>query len=508
MATKTVQHSFSPQKSGTLPPTETVASQSSDDSQTTLTVTPIRGNEENVQNGVKKVAGVVFTPTKEAFAQRIQVEAEFTSPDARRVVARQEQYRRFPHFMGALSPSATQPRKVYTTPNSVRAVSRILGKGTQGEVVLTDRIFNDSQREPQQEALKIYDRKCKSWELMDEIPEDKRTFINLPSKIYPVENGRYAACLPLAETDLAQIDLSGELNPIQKLFGWIRDIAEGVEELHFFNILHRDLKPGNILVLKGRQTAQAADLDLAARMEQDEHFTTCTPYYSHPSIWGNDIMKQKIRKGIQTKADDVYSLGRTIQYGVIGKIFGMHDETKGFLEAMRPKKIDLPLDEQEADQKLLELVAQNTGTVMISGFRKVTDLGMQAGYRYVPSVVHVFPSRDALRSMTLHGIDELRRKLDRVEMVALRLAANVAHELQHDTPAQRPTMKEARLQIEASQTYLDQLNRPLFLPDLQTASSLHQVFKVPPSVPISLRPAYDDNPRETKRRKGSAEDDQ
>ncbi|MCP5505321.1 MAG: protein kinase family protein [Chlamydiales bacterium] len=427
------------------------------------------GHDENVENRVEKVAGIVMTPGKESRAERIKRKAEFTTPDARRVIAKQERYREVPHLMGVLTPSATTEKKVFITPTSVRTVSRTLGEGAQGAVVLSERHFNDDEKPPAKEALKVYSNHCESWKLMKEILPFERKFLNLPSKVYSTEDGKYVASLPLAESDLFAIHLTAEPCPVQKLLGWMRDVAEGIEVLHTHHLLHRDLKPRNILVLEGRGVAQAADLDLVKKSgEKKEHFTTCTPYYSHPSIWGNDIMKQKIRQGIQTEADDVFSFGRTLQYGVIGKVLHMHAETMQDANTMCPKKVTLPENEQEADHRLLELVAENNGPVLISGSRQISDPKTRSGYRYIPSTVVLFPSREELHALTLQSIEKLRGKIGHVEFNALRLTAELADELQQDDPSMRPSMQRVRQKIEGHQVYLRELSEPAVEPSLKS----------------------------------------
>lgn len=443
-------------KTSTQPPTV--------DSQKTVILTPQRNERSDKESSVQVVAGVVFTPRKEALVQNLQ--PSLSSCDARKAVVKQVELKDVP-CMGVLSSTASRPGNIYVTPTSIRTEKKVLGAGTQGAVSSVKRIFNDPQEKTEKEALKIYKKKPRSWNVLSVIPEKERTYLNLPMKTYLTENGEFASTLILGENDLAHIDLSKEIFPVQMLFSWMRDVSEGLEVLHAYNILHRDIKPANILVLLGRATAQAADLDLAGLGEASEHYTICTPYFSHPSIWGNDIMKQKIRKGIQTKADDVFSLGRTIQYGMIGKIFKMHHETEEFLRTMRPVEVNLPESEGEADQVLQEHATTNEGPVMISSFRKIEDPSAQKGYRYIPSMIHLFPSREMLRSLTLHGIENLEGKIASAELETLRLAADLAYEMQHDDPSNRPTIKVVREQIEAVRLYLNQLNYPPL--DLQTA---------------------------------------
>lgn len=473
----------------------------------TLITTQIN-SEEDEEERVNQLVPEALTPTREAFAQRLKNEANFSSPMAHVAVKAQARCPGNPFLMAVLPSSETHPYQTFITPQSVRTVSRMLGKGAQGSVVATLRLFKDPVREQEEEALKIYQRRPSSWELFSTFDEQDKRYINLPIEDYILEDGRYAAVLPKAEADFSQINLLNEILPIQRMFGWMRDVAEGVAIMHDKGILHRDIKPQNILILEERETAQVADLDLAIRREGSEHFTICTPFYSHPSIWGGDIMKQKMRRGVQTPADDVFSLGRTFQYGLITKIFLANPETIGFANAMRPEKITLPEDEAEADKVLQELATFRPGPVIISDYRRIEDPRALRGNRYIPSKVDVFLPSDRLRTLTLQGVEALKEKLDPIEFEALRLSADWAHQLQHDDPSMRPTMRDVQIGIQQGQNNLLQPVN-IVAKKVVSASSGHFSQKRTKSYPIenvepffqNLQNSEDHRDREVKRAK-------
>ena len=86
--------------------------------------------------------------------------------------------------------------------------------------------------------------------------------------------------------------------PVEELFRYIAEAAEGLDFLHSQKITHRDVKPDNILILHGH--AKVADFGLARAQEQfvDSMSLAGTPAYMAPEIWG----------GEGGPASDLYSL--------------------------------------------------------------------------------------------------------------------------------------------------------------------------------------------------------
>merc|ERR1712066_85497 len=86
------------------------------------------------------------------------------------------------------------------------------------------------------------------------------------------------------------IDLTAAMRSLEKqhLLLLAMDAIKGVVYLHSRNILHRDLKPDNILI--SRQRGKVADLGTACDLTQLHGDLSCnniagTPHYLAPEIW-------------------------------------------------------------------------------------------------------------------------------------------------------------------------------------------------------------------------------
>ncbi|MCB1116416.1 MAG: protein kinase, partial [Chlamydiia bacterium] len=363
--------------------------------------------------------------------------ADLSSPQAKKVIEVQGRARG-QFTMGVHPSSANYSHDIYLTPTSVRVSEKRLGRGAQGVVILAKRIFNNPTKENASEAFKIIDRKPGSWTLFENFSEEEREFINLPTATYDMDDGRFGAVLPQAEGDLKQFDVTMEDKPVRTLLGYIRDVANGAAVMHQKGLLHRDIKPDNTLVMKGKKKAQLGDLDLAGVRSSAEHTTKGTPTYMHPSIWGDDLQKQKRFRGIQTEADDVFALGRTVQYGIISKVFSAHGETKDLAQAMNPRAACLSASEDELDEELQELKESNEGPVLMTVYKKA------GGFHFVPEEVAIFPSRLKLYGIAQEGIEQLEGKLDPAEILALKVANFYAAAMQNDRAENRPTMDQIR----------------------------------------------------------------
>jgi serine/threonine-protein kinase len=89
-------------------------------------------------------------------------------------------------------------------------------------------------------------------------------------------------------------------------------VADAVAYAHEHRVIHRDLKPGNILVTPGG-AAKILDFGIAARLDSQsaESSGICgTPYYMAP---------EQIRGEVPTPASDIYSFGATTFHLAIGQ---------------------------------------------------------------------------------------------------------------------------------------------------------------------------------------------
>jgi eukaryotic-like serine/threonine-protein kinase len=96
----------------------------------------------------------------------------------------------------------------------------------------------------------------------------------------------------------------------------VLDVARALEHAHSRNIVHRDIKPDNILITQSG-IAKLADLGLAKRIDEASHLTAArqgfgTPYY----MPYEQAMNAKSVDG----RSDIYALGATLYHLVTGEL--------------------------------------------------------------------------------------------------------------------------------------------------------------------------------------------
>ena len=109
-------------------------------------------------------------------------------------------------------------------------------------------------------------------------------------------------------------DKTGQPIPVETAIGWITPIADALAYAHEFGIIHRDVKPSNILFdQKGRPIL--TDFGIAKILETDEATLTGTgmgvgtPEYMAPEQW----------QGKTSAATDQYALGVVLYELITGK---------------------------------------------------------------------------------------------------------------------------------------------------------------------------------------------
>jgi len=99
---------------------------------------------------------------------------------------------------------------------------------------------------------------------------------------------------------------------VSNLLPILVQIADGIAYAHAHRVVHRDLKPGNILLTKANRV-KIFDFGIAARLDMDGDSSSkiCgTPFYMSP---------EQIRGGEPSPASDIYSLGATFFHLATGR---------------------------------------------------------------------------------------------------------------------------------------------------------------------------------------------
>lgn len=110
------------------------------------------------------------------------------------------------------------------------------------------------------------------------------------------------------EKELAQLELKGELMPIERIISVMSPIVQTLERAHSVGIMHRDLKPGNVFLLKPESGGGARLLDFGfARLRSSQSITRAgyvmgSPNYIAPEMWRGEVETADTRV-------DIYALG-------------------------------------------------------------------------------------------------------------------------------------------------------------------------------------------------------
>jgi serine/threonine protein kinase len=171
---------------------------------------------------------------------------------------------------------------------------RVLGRGVFGEVWLAKKKTSGIEK-----AIKIVTQSAEK----DSSKRERRSLELIKNLRHPyllctedfwVADQRLHIVMELAECTLRnrleKCQENGQVGvPTNELLGYIREAAEGLDFLHSRHVIHRDVKPDNILILNGH--AKVADFGLAWHQEKllaPMKTFAGTPAYMAPEVWGKE----------------------------------------------------------------------------------------------------------------------------------------------------------------------------------------------------------------------------
>jgi serine/threonine-protein kinase len=139
------------------------------------------------------------------------------------------------------------------------------------------------------------------------------------------------------------VDQHWDTLTIGRLMELLAGVAAGLDAAHALGIVHRDVKPGNIVVTQPRGIAKIMDFGIA-RADRDDVFATQddtvvgTPAFMAP---------EQVRGGIITPAADIYALGM-VTYRLLTGVLPFEARSKSDLLVAQVQDTPLPIHQRNA----------------------------------------------------------------------------------------------------------------------------------------------------------------
>lgn len=216
------------------------------------------------------------------------------------------------------------------------------GIGPDGAAIAVKRVELGSGGEI---AQKIHGREIEIGDLVAGGSSSDHLVVNLGVALD--QNDLYIA-MPLADESLKKfLYRKGPQIPPSEVVTVIREVAAGLQELAEVGVVHRDLKPGNILRVGG--SWKLADFGIARDLAQ-----ATSQYTRKPEGTAEYMAPERITKGATTARSDLYALGVLAFEMLSGKVpFGGNDSAEIHRQHLHDQPPALPAGIPEMLQRLV-----------------------------------------------------------------------------------------------------------------------------------------------------------
>ncbi len=221
---------------------------------------------------------------------------------------------------GPVSHGSSDPRTELRSIGDYR-ILRLLGEGGMGAVYL-----GYNEKDGAQVAIKVLgDQLASNQDFIDRFYREAKSgaLLNHPNIVRSLTagqdatSGKHYLVLEYVDGPSAQglLNTLGRL-PVGDAVYIVLDVARGLEHAHSRNLIHRDIKPDNILLTRSG-VAKLVDLGLAKRIDETSHLTGAgqsfgtTPYMPY---------EQAITAKNADGRSDIYALGATLYHLVTGQV--------------------------------------------------------------------------------------------------------------------------------------------------------------------------------------------
>ena len=152
-------------------------------------------------------------------------------------------------------------------------------------------------------------------------------------------NGHLFLVMDFVEGETLARRLRGDPVPIRQTAEWLRDLADAVAHAHQRGVVHRDLKPGNIL-LDTEGVPQVADFGLAAIIDQPGQLTVSSSGLGTISYLAPE--QAAGRRDLIGPGTDVHALGAVLFHCLTGRPPFVGDNVPAVLRAVTEQEAPAP----------------------------------------------------------------------------------------------------------------------------------------------------------------------